>query len=294
MPVPAWGSMEAGAAADAHPDVTDVVHWDSPGLTVTTSRSCCPAGGWGHEHEGGHDGIALPIRGAFRRRVDGRPHLVSPAVGFFRRAGEVTSVAHFSADEHAGTILDVDPELTTPVLREAGTTGPFIVTPPIARCHRHLAASLRRRRPDAMAVEEQTMALLGLVLEHRVEGFDSAASTRTTAAVRHRRRVVDEVCRLLQHDTRLGLRELATAVSYSPFHLSRLFRREVGTTLSAYRTNLVVHDVLLRLDAGERDLHRLAADTGFADHSHLTRTVRRTLDATPSALRSELAALSGS
>ena len=286
--------MEPGLAGDAHPDVTDVVHWSAPGLTVMTSRSCCPAGGWGADHEGRDDGIALPIRAAFRRRIAGREHLVSPAVGFFRRAGEVSSVAHFSDEEHAGTILDVDPELTTPVLRDGALAGPFVVTPPIARCHRRLAASLRRRRPDAVAVEGQTVTLLGLVLEQQVDGFAFDASTRTTTAARHRRRVADEACRLLQDSPRLGLRELAVAVSYSPFHLSRMFRSEVGITLSAYRTNLLVHDVLLRLDGGERDLHRLAADAGFADHSHLTRTVRRTLGVTPSALRSELAALSGS
>src|SRR5215207_4892954 len=233
--------MEPGPAGDAHPDVTDVVHWSAPGLTVMTSRSCCPAGGWGADHEGRDDGIALPIRAAFRRRVAGREHLVSPAVGFFRRAGEVTSVAHFTAEEHAGTILDVDPEQITPVLREVA--GPFIVTPPIVRCHRRLTATLRRRQPDGVAVEADVIAALGLVLEQRIDGFELDDAPRTTPAARHRRRIVDATCQLLQDRPRLGLRELAAAVSYSPFHLSRLFRREVGTTLSAYRTSLLVHDV---------------------------------------------------
>ena len=52
--------------------------------------------------------------------------------------------------------------------------------------------------------------------------------------------------------------------------------------MSAYRTSHRVHEVLLRLDAGDRGLHRLAADTGFADHSHLTRTFKRFVQVPPS------------
>jgi AraC-like DNA-binding protein len=42
---------------------------------------------------------------------------------------------------------------------------------------------------------------------------------------------------------------------------------------------------LERLAAGERDLTALALDLGFADHAHLTNTVRRELGRPPSAFR---------
>jgi len=48
-----------------------------------------------------------------------------------------------------------------------------------------------------------------------------------------------------------------------------------------------LHDVLTRLEAGADDLTQLALETGFSDHSHMTRTLVAYLDTTPSALRSQ-------
>lgn len=277
---------------DAHPDVTDVIEWRSSGLAITTSRSACPAGGWGHEHEGQRDGIALPVRGAFRRRVDGREHFVAPATGFFRRVGEISAVAHFDAELHSGTIVDLDRELTTSVVTDvAQATGPFVVTPQIDAEHRRLAASMRSPAADDLEIEERTFALLGAVVSQRVADFTRRDRRATSVA---RRRVAHDVCEHLHRSPSRSLAELAGAVHYSPFHLSRMFREEIGTTISAYRRNLRIHEVLLRLDAGERDLHRLAADIGFVDHSHMTRTIVARVGRTPSALRAELAALSAS
>jgi AraC-like DNA-binding protein len=95
------------------------------------------------------------------------------------------------------------------------------------------------------------------------------------------------VCEQLHHSPNASLVELARAVHYSPFHLSRVFREVMGLTLSRYRTRLRLHDVLTRLD-GASDLNRLAADAGFADHSHMTRTFVTHLGRTPSALRDSL------
>jgi transcriptional regulator GlxA family with amidase domain len=46
--------------------------------------------------------------------------------------------------------------------------------------------------------------------------------------------------------------------------------------------------VLGDLAAGEADMAQLASRYGFADHAHLTRTVRRYAARPPSALRPEL------
>ena len=46
---------------------------------------------------------------------------------------------------------------------------------------------------------------------------------------------------------------------------------------------------LERLGEGERDLARLAVDTGFADQAHLTRRVRTETGDTPGRLRALLA-----
>jgi AraC-like DNA-binding protein len=52
---------------------------------------------------------------------------------------------------------------------------------------------------------------------------------------------------------------------------------------------LRARDALERIAGGERNLARLAADLGFADHSHLCRVVGAETGMTPSALRRMLA-----
>ncbi|MGW6707164.1 helix-turn-helix domain-containing protein [Streptomyces sp. NPDC054956] len=85
-----------------------------------------------------------------------------------------------------------------------------------------------------------------------------------------------------------GLDDLARAVGSSPHHLSRVFRRTTGRTITAYRNELRVRAVLEELAAGADSLADLATRHGFADHSHLVKTVRRSLGATPSVLRRQL------
>jgi AraC-like DNA-binding protein len=56
-------------------------------------------------------------------------------------------------------------------------------------------------------------------------------------------------------------------------------------SLTHYRNRARVSRALERLAAGERSLGILAADLGFADQAHLTRTVRAYAGHTPSVLR---------
>jgi transcriptional regulator GlxA family with amidase domain len=86
-----------------------------------------------------------------------------------------------------------------------------------------------------------------------------------------------------------GLEDLARLVACSPQHLSRVFRRVTGRSLTFYRNELRVRAVLGRLEVGDQGLRTLAAEYGFADQAHLTRVVRRHLRTTPAALRELLA-----
>ncbi|MGP4028776.1 helix-turn-helix domain-containing protein [Actinomadura sp. 3N407] len=64
-----------------------------------------------------------------------------------------------------------------------------------------------------------------------------------------------------------------------------MFTREMGVSLTRYRSRVRVGRAMDRIEAGERALAALAADLGFADQAHLTRTVRAHLGRTPTALR---------
>ncbi len=56
-------------------------------------------------------------------------------------------------------------------------------------------------------------------------------------------------------------------------------------SITHYRNRVRVSWALERLAAGERSLGVLAADLGFSDQAHLTRTVRTHVGHTPSVLR---------
>ena len=87
------------------------------------------------------------------------------------------------------------------------------------------------------------------------------------------------------HPAASGLAPLADLLGVSPFRLSRAFTRHMGVSLTRYRTRVRLGRALDRLEGGERSLATLAADLGFADQAHLTRTVTAELGHTPTALR---------
>jgi AraC-like DNA-binding protein len=97
--------------------------------------------------------------------------------------------------------------------------------------------------------------------------------------------VVSQAQAALAADPRLGLVALSRVTGCSPHHLSRVFTQLTGLTVSQYRNRLRVSLALERVAEGERDLAGLAGDLGFADHAHLTRTVRAATGRTPSSLR---------
>ncbi|WP_211264203.1 helix-turn-helix domain-containing protein [Streptosporangium amethystogenes] len=87
-----------------------------------------------------------------------------------------------------------------------------------------------------------------------------------------------------------GLCSLAGLLKVSPYRLSRVFSQEMGVSLTRYRNRVRVGQAMDRLTQGERGLADLAADLGFADQAHLTRTVREHLGHTPTVLRRLLSA----
>jgi AraC-like DNA-binding protein len=83
----------------------------------------------------------------------------------------------------------------------------------------------------------------------------------------------------------LGVIALARRVSCSPHHLSRVFGQVTGSSISGYRNRVRVSRALDRISGGERSLAGLAHELGFADHAHLTRTIRTVTGHTPTACR---------
>jgi AraC-like DNA-binding protein len=78
----------------------------------------------------------------------------------------------------------------------------------------------------------------------------------------------------------VSLEELSSLAHLSPFHLSRVFKNEVGIPPHAYQTQARVaraNGLLLR----GWPITRVALETGFADQSHLARHFKRLVGVAP-------------
>lgn len=140
------------------------------------------------------------------------------------------------------------------------------------------------RKPDLdFATAERLLHLLGAALPAAGAG----ARPATPAAARADRAAVETVRKAVTagHPAAGGLLPLARLVGLSPYRLSRAFHREIGVPLTRFRNRVRVGEVLTRLEDGEASLGRLAADLGFADQAHRTRTVRAHAGGTPAQLR---------
>ena len=84
-------------------------------------------------------------------------------------------------------------------------------------------------------------------------------------------------------DMRIG--DLAALAGMSRFHFARTFRATVGTTPHRYVSERRLERARSLLQSSTLQLRDIAAITGFADQSHLTREVKRRFGTTPSVLR---------
>ena len=84
-------------------------------------------------------------------------------------------------------------------------------------------------------------------------------------------------------DRRVTVSELASSVSLSPSRVEHLFNEQVGIPISRYLLWRRLHYALNMFQAN-RTLTEVAHDAGFADSAHLSRTFRRMLGISPSAI----------
>jgi AraC family transcriptional regulator len=78
---------------------------------------------------------------------------------------------------------------------------------------------------------------------------------------------------------------LADEAGVHPVHLARVFRRHYGQTVTEYLHQLRVLASAHQLALGDAPVARVAADAGFADHSHLCRIFGRAIGMSPTAYR---------
>lgn len=243
--------------------------------------------------------IVFVREGAYVKHVSGRRIFADPNHVVFFDPGERYRVSHPVADgDHCtelrlaiGTLRDIvaeeDPTAGERAdIRFPGTHAP--VDSDAFLLHRRLVQYLGRPGgPDPVAVEEAALTLVGSAVRgaRRDRGCGSAGTRRATE--RAHRECVEAVKAMIgrRYRERLTLDEIATGVSYSPYHLCRVFGRHTGLTVHRYLMRTRLRAALERVAQGEEDLGQLALGVGFCSHSHLSDAFRREFGCPPSALR---------
>ncbi|GAA3193697.1 helix-turn-helix transcriptional regulator [Nonomuraea roseoviolacea subsp. carminata] len=256
-----------------------------PGFVVHAVTCVDDHRGWSPVEVGSAHQLVLPRRGRFRRMADGRGALVDRAMAYLSLPGQEERFAH-PAGGDVCTVLRLSPRLWEVLAGDRGrpARSTVYVDARLDLAHRRLLAATRSGDP-AYELTEALLPLLAASLSRvappPAAGGGSRGPGRTAGAV------VDAAREAIasDHEAAGGLMTLAELLSVSPYRLSRAFTSELGVSLTHYRNRVRVGRALDRLEAGEQSLARLAADLGFADQAHLTRTIRRHAGHTPAALR---------
>jgi AraC-like DNA-binding protein len=239
------------------------------------------------------DVLVLPRRGVFTVAARSERVVADTTRARFLDEGDAYRVSHSHADGDASTVIRVDRGLLEEVghangyrtrrARGAFPTQHSMVGPATDYLHRRLVWSLGRADViPPIAVEDAVLSIVGGTLS--AAGDRAAYPPRTVPSQAAMVARVQEMLNERVHDN-VTLHELAREVGASPYHLSRTFNRLTGLSIRTYVKRLRIRAAIDRLLAGERSLTTLAHDLGFADHSHLTRSLRRELGLTPREMR---------
>lgn len=96
----------------------------------------------------------------------------------------------------------------------------------------------------------------------------------------------DELAACLAQSASVNLSDWSEAKGISPWQLSRCFRSVFGISPSAFRARARTRQAWRAIRNSDRALSEIAADLGFADQAHMTRSVKSMTGACPHAWRS--------
>ncbi|MDG4821384.1 helix-turn-helix transcriptional regulator [Asanoa sp. WMMD1127] len=241
--------------------------------------------------------IILGRSGGYLRRVNEREAFADRTSALVIRPGDEMRVAHPIGCGDTYTVVELSASglarWTSDERWLAGPTWDGVVDDRVDLEHRGLDAASRRGM-DEFEAAERTMRLVATVLDVSREragedDLDRAVGRRPATEAAHRKLAYRAREVLVEEGFTLGLEEVAARVSCSPHHLSRVFHRVTGQSLTAYRHRLRLQAVLEAMTEGDRDLRTIAATYGFADQAHLNRVIRQRLGRSPSAVRAFLA-----
>lgn len=256
--------------------VVDVA--DGPGFAISAVTCRGEHAGWSEAESPACYRMVLVRSGRFRRRSRDTTADLDRTVGYLGVPGEEEYFAH-PAGGDVCTSVSLRPELWHALARELSRSTVY-VDAQLDLAHRRLLRAAEAGDVDFALAERLVWLVAGAVEPACSGGPPSTGAAGDRALVAAARSAIAEV-----HPAATGLFPLASLLGVSPYRLSRAFPGTLGVSLTRYRNRVRVGHAMDRLEHGENRLADLAADLGFADQAHLTRTVRAHLGHTPTALR---------
>lgn len=255
----------------------------SEGFSITEVRISMEAPQWLVDEK--HDQIRLVFvrSGTYRLRVADIDSVVDPTVAYVARPGDALRIAHKVGATDLLTSIVISQQFADQIGVKAPSHSWVGATAGDVDLFQRALVARARRGADEFELGEQLANLTQLMLGDQVHAGQLSGSGRR---MHTRQKIVDVARELLtENPATLRLTDLAIRVGASQSYLSRAFHQETGDTLSKFRNRLRVRQALERIEAGECDLARLAAELGFSDHPHLTRTIREEVGGSPTIVR---------
>jgi AraC family transcriptional regulator len=217
--------------------------------------------------------VTFVMHGGYHERLSGAARECGIRAAVVHPAGE----RHADEFTHAAVCLNVQPDAGW--LRTVASRGAVIDAPLLLASSGASQIALRLGRELNGRDSFSPMVIEGLMLELFAETARQPEARCVLAWLRSVRQTV--VSRFRE---RLSLASLATAAGVHPTHLARAFRQHYGCTIGELQRELRIEYAMQRMAAGDTP-GAVAADAGFADQSHLTRTFRAVAGSTPAAFR---------
>jgi AraC-like DNA-binding protein len=258
------------------------------GFEVNAVRCADACRGFDAPEETAGHALVFVRRGAFVRRTAGREVLLDSTVAYLAVPGEESQCAHPVGAGDTCIVIGLSPDLAAALAGGEPCSLPAVPVDAASEfAIRRAAALAQGARSDGADIDgelaKQVVGTVAALVARGRPGRSSGRAPRRGPAARER--LAGQARELLLAEPGLGVIELARRVSCSPHHLSRVFSQVTGSSISGYRNRVRVSRALDRISAGERSLAGLAHELGFADHAHLTRTVRAVTGHTPTACR---------
>jgi AraC family transcriptional regulator len=245
-----------------------------------------------HDHE-----IVLIRAGAFLRDdAWGCTMLDANQVVFFQRQQPYQITHPVGGGDHS-TVFALSDPLLRDLLHHAPDAAAYLEAPfPLGSApitmhwqHKHHALLRALAHTDALTIEEETLLLLGEILQAAYHWADQRPEKRQSPVTFHSQRELVEQAKVFiaQHwQANLRLDAIAQAVAASPYWLCRIFKKHTGSALHQYVQQLrLAHALDILLARPDEPLTEIALKLGFYSHSHFTTMFRRAFGISPTTYR---------